>query len=193
MGRCRLLRLGHGVADVGEVTSAERVAHHRKELFLLLVDMVADILDEHRHLCIEALMGRVELGQFGKQPLDHVMLLEAFERDVLRTGHGGACYRIKNLLLDCGVHRKLFDDPVDDLALFDQCVGTCLLEALEQRLDGLVVVAEKCDRIHERPRTPTRDVPITVRTSRLPSALRWVAPVHASVHAHARLSGPAPG
>ena len=44
------------LTEVAECLAAELVANLREELALLLLDVVADVLDQHRHLGVEALV-----------------------------------------------------------------------------------------------------------------------------------------
>ena len=80
----RRLRGGrHGVAEVVEGVAAELVADLGEELVFLLLDVVADVLDQDGDLGVEALVLRVHVVELGEHPLDDVVLLEALEGDVL--------------------------------------------------------------------------------------------------------------
>src|SRR5690606_32615202 len=63
-------------------------------------------------------------------------------------------HRVEQLLLDRCVHRELLDDAVDDPALLDEGAVSRLFVALEQLLDGLVVIFQQGDGIHTS-RLPT--------------------------------------
>ena len=141
--RRRLLGVGQRLAEVGQRGPAELGTDLGEELVLLLLDVVAHVLHQDRDLGIEALVLRVEIDQLREQPLHDVMLLEALEGDVLGARDGLTRDRVEHLLFDRGVNRELLDDPIDDLPLLDVGPITGLLEALEQLLDGLVVVAKK--------------------------------------------------
>ena len=148
MGRRRLLRVRQGLAEIGERGPTQLTAHLREEVAFLLLDVVADVLHEHRDLGVEALVRGIEVDELGQHPLDDVVLFEALECDVLGAGHRRPSDRIEHQLLDRGVDRQLLDDPIDDLSLLDMGAIARFLEALEQLLDGLVVVTEKGECIH---------------------------------------------
>ncbi len=149
----RLLGLGQSLTQIGERGAAQLVADLREELTLFFLDVVAHVLHQHGDLGVEALVLRIEVGQFRQEPLDDVMLLEALQGDVLGGRDRLTRDRVEHLLLDRGVDRQLLDDPIDDLTLLDVCPITGLLESLEQLLDGLVVRSKKGDCIHRPTRT----------------------------------------
>ena len=138
------------LAELGECFAAEFAAHRREELAFFLLDVVANVLDEHRGLGVEALVGGVHVGELGKHPLDHVVLLKTLERHLLGAGNRRSRNRVEHLLLDGCVNRELFDDPIDDLALLDVRPISCLLEAFEESLDDLVVITQHCDGVHRQ-------------------------------------------
>ena len=138
------------LAELSECFAAEFAAHRREELAFFLLDVVANVLDEHRGLGVEALVGGVHVGELGKHPLDHVVLLKTLERHLLGTGNRRSRNRVEHLLLDGCVNRELFDDPIDDLAFLDVRPVSCLLEAFEESLDDLVVITQHCDGVHQQ-------------------------------------------
>ena len=148
--RCRLLLVGQRLAERDEIVAAGLSAHDRKEFALLLFDVMSYVLDENGDLGIEALMTGVHVGELRQQPLHDVVLFEAFEGNGLGVGNYLAGERVEDLLLDRCMHRKFFDDPVDDLALLYVCSRPGLLEPLEQLLDGVVVIFEKGDCVHDK-------------------------------------------
>ena len=133
-----------------ERVAAELVAHLREVLLLLFLHVVAHVLDEDGDLGVEALVLGIHRVELGQHPLHDVVLLEALEGDVLGLGHGGPGDRVEELLLDGGVDGQLLDDPIDHRSLLGEGVVARLLEALEQRLDRLVVVLEEGDGVHAR-------------------------------------------
>jgi hypothetical protein len=64
------------------------------------------------------------------------------------------------------VDRELFDDVVDDPAALDVCAGARLLEALEERFDGAVVVLQERDGIHGRAVCTTDNVIAQISAAR---------------------------
>ena len=154
MGGGRLLGILHRIAQVGEVVAAELRTHLGEVLVLLLLDVVAHVLDEHGGLGLEALVGGVHVVELIEQPLHDVVLLEALEHDVIDLLDGGPGDRVEDLLLDHRVLRELLDDLIDDLATLDERPVAGLLEALEELLDGLVVLFEQGDGVHRRGTTP---------------------------------------
>jgi hypothetical protein len=155
-GRSDRLGPGHRVAQVVERLAAHRLAHLREEVRLLLLDVVADVLHEHRDLRLEPLGPRIHALELRQHPLGHVVLLERLEDLVLRLRHRLAHRRVEDRLLDLGVHRELLDDVVDDAAALDESTVARLLEALEQPLDCAVVVFEERDCIHSAALCPMR-------------------------------------
>ncbi len=66
-------------SEVAEFGPTEDLANIRKELRLLLVDVVIDDLSQHCHLGDVPLRGRFHSLEFLEQHLDHVVLLQRFE------------------------------------------------------------------------------------------------------------------
>ena len=158
VGRRRPLRCVEGPGQLLELLALHGLAQLREEVTLLLFHVVADVLDQHRHLGREALVGGVHAVEFGKHPLHDVVLLEGLEDLVGGVGHRLAGRRVEHLLLDGGVDRQLLDDLLDEILLGLVGVRARLLELLEQRLDGLVVVPEQRYGVHvpvpSRPECP---------------------------------------
>jgi hypothetical protein len=145
---------GDGIPEVAEGGAAQLVPHHREVLLFLFLHVMADVLHEHLHLGLEALVLGVHAVELGEHPLHDVVLLEALERDVLGLGHRRSRHRVEQLLLDGSVDGELLDDLVDDRALLGHRAVSRPLEPLEERLDGLVVVLEQRDRVHGSPPYP---------------------------------------
>ncbi len=118
----------------------------------LFLDVVADVLRQHRHLGVEALVFGAHPVELREHPLDDVVLLQRFQDHVfdLAVLDGLADGRIKDHFLDGGVDGELADDALHHVLLRLDRPRPELLEALEQVFHGLVIVLQQRDCVHGR-------------------------------------------
>ena len=143
-GRVGAVRLAatSSSADLAKLSRVEGLADGREQLALLFLDVVADVLDQHRHLGPVALMAGIHCLELGECQLDEVMLLERLEHVVASVRNEAPRGRVEDLLFDRGVDGQGFGDALYEVLA--PLVGTItrLLEADEQLLDLAVVIGE---------------------------------------------------
>src|SRR5512133_1710435 len=102
---------GHLLAEAGELLLAEDLLGLGQQLLFLLLDMVADVLHQDRHLGVEGVVLGRHGGQLAEQHLDHVVLLDGLGDQLLAVLAGrGLDGRVVGLLLDGRVDLELLDD-----------------------------------------------------------------------------------
>ena len=153
--RRRLLaRLDHLGADLLQALAAQPLADLGEPLLLLLLDVVLDVLDQHRRLGGEPLVVGLHRRELDDEDVGDVVLLVGLEHVVLDLGQQLAHARVHHLVLEVGVHGQQLDDPVDQPALGDGRVRRRPSRSPEGLADLLVVVLEQDDRVggHLAPR-----------------------------------------
>ena len=125
----------HAHAELAELAALDLRPHRRKQVVLLLADVLADQFAKDPDLGLEPLVVDVAILKLGEHPFDYVMFLQRLQNHDGFFGYEFPHGRIELLLFDGSVHGQLGNDRLDELLSLNTRPRGRLLELLEQLFD----------------------------------------------------------